>query len=551
MKLSLDISTKLSQTLTPQQIQYLKLLQLPQIQLEQYVMKEIEQNPMLEEIDDANEVTENDNIQEQNSLNPTDEFENPESSENKIIDDDPEPFEFYRMIAQEDTPKARDYSAYSDEDPSEDFQIEGSPSLYDDLMQQIKFLPLTDEEYILAEQIVGNVDTDGYLRRHLDEIVDETNILIAELNLDNKLKEERLAREARGETYNPARNYAVPDEVLRILNEHNNGNISIASEKENNNIKEVTVQQAEKLVKLIQNLDPPGIASRNLQECLIAQCKALVKEKEGCDIALKILEEAYDAFAKKHFHIIKRRFNLNDDEIRNAFELITHLNPKPGSSISDDFTQTVIPDFIIEKDTTNGELLITVNDSSLPVIKLSDAYKKIKKESKYKLFNKETKDWIRNKYEDAKFIIQAIRQRKNTMLKVMTSVAARQRDFFDVGRSGLKPLIYKDIAEDTGLDISTVCRIVNGKYVQTEFGTFELKSFFSEALPNLDGEEVATSVIKQILKEIIDNESKQKPFSDQRLVEELKKRGYPVARRTIAKYREQMKIPVARLRREL
>ena len=551
MKLSLDISTKLSQTLTPQQIQYLKLLQLPQIQLEQYVMKEIEQNPMLEEIDDTNEVPENENVQEQDSLIPTDDFENPESPENKIIDDDPEPFEFYKMIAQEDTPKARDYAAYSEEDKTEDFQIEGSPSLYDDLMQQIKFLPLTDEEYILAEQIVGNVDTDGYLRRHLDEIVDETNILIAELNLDNKLKEERLAREARNKTYNPARDYAVSDEVLRILNEHNNGNIPIDSEEKTNNLKEVTIPQAEKLVKLIQHLEPPGIASRNLQECLIAQCKALVKEKEGCDIALKILEEAYDAFAKKHFHIIKKRFNLNDDEIRNAFELITHLNPKPGSSISDDFTQTVIPDFTIEKDATNGELLITVNDSSLPVIKLSDAYTKIKKEAKYKLFNKETKDWIRNKYEDAKFLIQAIRQRKNTMLKVMASIAGRQRDFFDVGRSGLKPLIYKDIAEDTGLDISTVCRIVNGKYVQTEFGTFELKSFFSEALPNLDGEEVATSVIKQILKEIIDNESKQNPFSDQRLVEELKKRGYPVARRTIAKYREQMKIPVARLRREL
>jgi len=185
------------------------------------------------------------------------------------------------------------------------------------------------------------------------------------------------------------------------------------------------------------------------------------------------------------------------------------------------------------------------------VIKLSEAYKKIRSEAKYKMFNKETKEWIRNKYEDAKFLIQAIKQRKNTMLKVMTAIAAEQRDFFDLGPAGLKPLIYKDIAEATGLDISTVCRIVNGKYVQTEFGTFELKSFFSESLPTLDGEEVATSVIKQVLKEIIDKEPKNKPYSDQKLVEELKKRGYKVARRTIAKYREQMKIPVARLRREL
>jgi RNA polymerase sigma-54 factor len=547
MKLSLDIKTSLSQTLTPQQIQYLKLLQLPQIQLEQYVMKELEQNPMLEEIDEDTAVATNDEL-----LTGNDNFaETPEES-SKLIDDVPEPFEFYKMIAQEDTPKAKDFSAYGDEDSGTPYQIKDSVTFYEDLIQQLRFLPLSDEEYILGEQIVGNVDEDGYLRRDLQEIVEETNVLIAELNLDKKTKEEKLEREARNLNYNPARNYKVSEEALKILRQHNGTMPDIEQKDEDNgNLKEVTIEQAEKILSLIQNLDPPGIASRTLQECLIAQCKGLPNDREYKDLALNILQDTYDAFTKKHFHVIKKRFDLNDDEVRKVFDLIRHLNPKPGNAISDNISQTVIPDFIIEKEQGTGELLITVNDSSLPVIRLSEAYKKIKKEAKYKLFNKETKEWIRNKYEDAKFLIQAIRQRKNTMLKVMTAIAALQRNFFDIGPAGLKPLIYKDVSEATGLDISTVCRIVNGKYVQTEFGTFELKSFFSEALPNEDGEEVATSVIKQVLKDIIDSEPKQKPYSDQKLVEELKKRGYKVARRTVAKYREQLRIPVARLRKEL
>jgi RNA polymerase sigma-54 factor len=187
----------------------------------------------------------------------------------------------------------------------------------------------------------------------------------------------------------------------------------------------------------------------------------------------------------------------------------------------------------------------------MPSLQLNKAYESLKKEAKAKKFNKETKNWIRSKHEDAKFLIQAIRQRKNTMLKVMTAIAYKQKDFFDVGSQGLKPLIYKDIAEDTGLDISTVCRIVNGKYVQTRYGTYELKYYFSESLPTDDGEDVSTTVIKQEMKKMIDNEPKDKPLSDDKLSKLLKENGYNVARRTVAKYREQMKIPVARLRRDL
>jgi len=345
----------------------------------------------------------------------------------------------------------------------------------------------------------------------------------------------------------------VSDEVKKILaNYHSDSNKdNTDAEEKNQRLKDVTMEQGEKVLSLIQNLEPPGIASRTVQECLVSQCRALPKKNAAQKLAMEILENAYEAFTMKHFHIIKKQFEVSEDYIREAFDLIRRLNPKPGGSSNDTVSQSIYPDFIIEKTIDNNDLLITVNDSKLPVIKLSDAYIKIRKEAKYKLFNKETKEWIKSKYEDAKFLIQAIRQRKNTMLKVMTAIAGLQRDFFDIGPAGLKPLIYKDVAEATGLDISTVCRIVNGKYAQTEFGTTELKSFFSEALPNEDGEEVATAVIKQTLKTIIDEEPKNKPFSDDKLTAELKKKGYIVARRTITKYREQLKIPVARLRREL
>lgn len=565
MKLGLELKVGLTQTLTPQQIQYLKLLQLPVLQLEQHVIHELEQNPMLEEAD-AEMITDEgmDFVDDDQDYAPTAIIDKDITDEHTdvhddflesrtYIDDDPEPFEFYKMIAQNESEYSRDTSNYVDEEESESFQIRDEISFFDDLIQQLRMLPLSDEEYLLGEQIVGNVDDDGYLRRELNEIVEETNILIAELNLDNQRKEEKLERESRGESYNPARNYAVSEEVMRILSNYHTDltNDRVEADNRNARLSEVTLEQAEKVLKLIQNLEPPGIASRTVQECLVSQCKALPKKNAVQKLALEILENAYEAFTMKHFHIIKKRFEVSEDYIREAFDLIRRLNPKPGGSSNDIISQSIYPDFIIEKTLDNKDLLITVNDSKLPVIKLSDAYTKIRKESKYKLFNKETKEWIKSKYEDAKFLIQAIRQRKNTMLKVMTAIAGLQRDFFDIGPAGLKPLIYKDVAEATGLDISTVCRIVNGKYAQTEFGTIELKSFFSEALPNEDGEDVATAVIKQALKTIIDEEPKNKPFSDDKLTVELKKKGYIVARRTITKYREQLKIPVARLRREL
>ncbi len=254
---------------------------------------------------------------------------------------------------------------------------------------------------------------------------------------------------------------------------------------------------------------------------------------------------------KKHYHQIIKDLGISHDELKNALDFIRRLNPKPGIGDFHTETNTIIPDFIITKDYETNELKIIVNDSHIPPIKMSSAYEKLKKELQYKNSNKETKEWIRNKYEDAKFMIQAIQQRRRTMLKVMTAIGYLQKEFFYEGVSALKPLIYKDIANQTGLDISTICRIVNGKYVQTEFGTFELKFFFSESLPTDDGDEVAAKVVKEIIKDIIDNEPKNKPYSDDKITKMLKERGYKVARRTVAKYRDQLKIPVARLRKEL
>ncbi|MPM95960.1 RNA polymerase sigma-54 factor [bioreactor metagenome] len=306
------------------------------------------------------------------------------------------------------------------------------------------------------------------------------------------------------------------------------------------------------MLKLVQKLDPPGIASRNVQECLTAQLKAKPKLNSDQKLALLILTEGFEEFSKKHFDQIQKKFEVTRDQVREAFEEIKKLNPKPGGNDFNAQTNTIIPDFLVKYSEEIDDLMITLNDSTIPHIKVSSTYDKIKEEAKHnKSFNRETKEWIKDRYENAKFFIQAIKQRNITMLIIMTAIVERQRDFFMDDIKNLKPLIYKDIADDTGFDISTVCRIVNSKYVYTSMGTYELKFFFSEALPNDDGEEISTTVIKDKIKEIIANESKSKPYSDDQLTKLLKDEGYNVARRTVAKYRETLKIPVARLRKEI
>ncbi len=588
MKLSIDLKTTLSQTLTPQQIQYLKLLQLPVLQFEQQIRQEIESNPMLEEISEIDDLLDGEEIdlfssEEVNYAEPiiTETISGEESGSSEddgefdgvgkeLMIDERDPFEYYEAIWQDESEVSRksgdDYDEYEDYEP---YQINTPTSVIEDLFQQLRVLNLTEEELLLGSHILGNIDDDGYLRREIQEIVDETNSFIANHNFEIQKREFERKNNKPIDYYkeNPARMYALGEEAAQLLSNVINAHPEIAKnipkmelykkflQKKNENngeriLKQVNIQQAEKILKLIQSLDPPAIGSRTIQECLLSQLEHIQNPNDTQKLAIDILRDGYDAFAKKHYHVLLKQFEITEEQLKAALDIIKRLNPKPGGGDNIVEMNTVIPDFIVVKD-DNGELTIIVNDGNMPQIRLSSAYERLRREIKSQKVNKETREWIRSKYEDAKFLIQAIRQRKATMLKVMTAIAHHQREFFDYGISALKPLIYKDVAEATGLDISTVCRIVNGKYVQTQFGTFELKFFFSESLPNDEGEEVSTTVIKEEIKNIIEQEPKDKPYSDDKISDLLKERGYNVARRTVAKYREQLKIPVARLRKEL
>mgnify|MGYP000956526785 FL=1 len=588
MKLSIDLKTTLTQTLTPQQIQYLKLLQLPVLQFEQQIRQEIESNPMLEEISELDDLLDGEEIdlfpseeinyaepiinetisgEELGSSDGDGEFE---GEEKELIIDERDPFEYYEAIWQDESEVSRkssdDYDEYEDYEP---YQINAPTSVIEDLFQQLRVLNLTEEELLLGSHILGNIDDDGYLRRELQEIVDETNSFIANHNFEIQKREFEKKNNKPIDYYkeNPARMYALGEEAAQLLSNVINEHPEIAQnipkmelykkflQKKNENngeriLKQVNIEQAERILKLIQSLDPPGIGSRTIQECLLSQLEHIQNPNDTQKLAIDILRDGYDAFAKKHYHVLLKQFEITEEQLKAVLDIIKRLNPKPGGGDNIVEMNTVIPDFIVVKD-DNDELTIIVNDGNMPQIRLSSAYERLRREIKSQKVNKETREWIRSKYEDAKFLIQAIRQRKATMLKVMTAIAHHQREFFDYGISALKPLIYKDVAEATGLDISTVCRIVNGKYVQTQFGTFELKFFFSESLPNDEGEEVSTTVIKEEIKNIIEQEPKDKPYSDDKISDLLKERGYNVARRTVAKYREQLKIPVARLRKEL
>ncbi|MBX3042351.1 MAG: RNA polymerase factor sigma-54 [Candidatus Kapabacteria bacterium] len=587
MKLSLDLKTTLSQTLTPQQIQYLKMLQLPVMQFEQFLQQEIEQNPLLEDernpdmdlfdYDDEPIVEvkepETEKFDYYDDEYGYDSIDKTEKSKDYLSDDnltyrnddfneDNDPFDLYSMVWQDTSEMAYGAGDNYGEDDEPVFQIKSHTSLEEDLIEQLNLLHLTREQQIIGTYIIGNIDGDGYLRRPLHEIVDDANSFIAETNfsiqhkqyLDNIEKKEKKSK-------NPATMYSISDESIKLLENAKNlqNGTSSLNKSENSHkqnvqseiLNQIDIESAEKILKIIQTLDPPGIASRDVRECLISQCKAIFNPNTAQLLALRILDDAYEHFIRKHYPIIIRQLGITEDDLKAAIEVIRRLNPKPGGGDSQSELNTVIPDFIVERDEDTDELIISLNDSRLPNLKLSKAYEKLQKEAKMKQFNKETKNWIRGKREDAKFMIQAIKQRKNTMLKVMTAIATLQKDFFYDGKSGIKPLIYKVIAEETSLDISTVCRIVNGKYVQTEFGTYELKFFFSESLITDDGEDVSTTVIKEKIKELIDSEPKNKPYSDELISRLLKDAGYNVARRTVAKYREQLRIPVARLRVEI
>jgi RNA polymerase sigma-54 factor len=482
--LNLSLQQKLMMKLSPQQVQYLKMLQLPTLALEQKIKAELEMNPLLEEgFDEELEVVQEEPAKDESADGAADE----KTSEVKEPEEDKYTIEDY-MNDDNSGYKAREVQ--DDEEKDELPQPDAVP-LYHRLLEQITLLDLEDEEFLLGEEILGNVDEDGYLRRDLAAIVQDLNLT-------------------------------------------HNMNIGL--------------DKAELVLKKIQNLDPVGIASRNLQECLIIQLEASKADHTPKAHALRILKEMYDDFTMRHFEDIAKKMNISLDELKSAIWLIQHLNPKPGEG---DFTPQenyIVPDFIVTQ--SDDDFIISLNDRNIPPLRINKAYKELMSKRKKNGVSNEAKDFIRQRFEAAKWFISSIHQRRETMMKVMRAIVDKQREFFATGE-GLKPMIYKDVSETIGMDISTISRVVNSKFVQTDYGVFSLRHFFSDSISTTDGEEVSNKEVKRKLKDLIDAEDTLKPYSDDKLARLLNEQGLNIARRTVAKYREAMLIPVARLRRKL
>lgn len=496
MALSQNLQQKLLQKLSPQQIQLMKLLQVPTANLEERIKEEMEENPALELTEDGHEDMGEDGIDEFDTTGEEDfdldgsedEYDNIDISE--YVQDEDEVGDY--RLRDENYPEL-------DEGKTIPHRVESS--FHEILLEQLGMLELSDEYNRIAEQIVGSIDEDGYLRRETESIVDD---------------------------------------LAFRQNIH------------------VSAVQIEELIATIQQFDPPGIGSRNLRECLLLQLnrKQVTVDDPAITMATRILEKYFEEFTKKHYEKIQRVLNLSDEELRDAIGQILKLNPKPGGNVgeSKNGETYMIPDFFIYNNA--GKLEVTLNSRNAPDLRVSEGYRDMLREydkgSKKDKRQKEAVIFIKQKIDAAKWFIDAIKQRQNTLLLTMEAILEHQHEFFMTGdETNLKPMILKDIAEQTFLDISTVSRVANSKFVQTEFGTYRLKFFFSESLSTESGEEVSTREVKKILSDMIQAESKRKPLSDEKLTEMLQEKGYNIARRTVAKYREQLNIPVARLRKAL
>lgn len=480
----LSLSQRLSQTqkLSPQQIQYQKLLQLNTLALEQRIKTELEMNPVLEE---ELEMSLDQDDKEKDSETETEEEYSDKDNEEFTIEDymNDDDYDHERIN------RSNDEEVYQPLAPQRE-------TLSEHLTDQLRLLNLEEDLFILGEEIIGNLDEDGYLKRDLPEILSELE-MFEHINIDP--------------------------------------------------------QTAEELLKRIQKFDPIGIACRSLQECLIVQLRVSKSDPYNKYLAIKMLENHYDEFTKRRFDLIKHRMNLTDDSLRETVTLIQSMNPKPGEgNISSMESNQVTPDFLVEKVDENW--VITLNDKSMPSVTISKQYLEMfdsNKRAKKNPREKETYKFLREKFESAKWFIACIQQRRETLMKIMRAILERQYEFFEKGPKLLKPMIYKDIAEEIMMDISTISRVVNGKYVQSPMGIHELKYFFSEGLSTDSGEEVSNKHIRERLREIIEVEDKKAPHSDDKLAELLNAEGIHIARRTIAKYREQLKLPVARLRKQM
>lgn len=480
----LGLTQSLGQKLSPQQIQFIKLLQIPTAELEGRIEEELEINPALEDGKDEEPI--------EDTSTPDDDFEDNYAEKDDLDVSEYLPDEDYSGY------KMQGDGNYPEEDDRE-MPTPESITLNDQLMTQLGFLRLDERQLLIGKQLIGSIESDGYIRRELDAIV---NDLAFSQNIETDI-----------------------DEVEEIL-------------------------------RKIQSFDPAGIAARNLQECLILQLERKIGHGDVVQIALEIISDYFDEFTKKHYDKILKRLSIPEEELmKEAITLITKLNPKPGGSSAGIVkTQYVIPDFILTNN--NGKLELTLNSRNAPELHISRSYSEMfqtydKSDKKDKKL-KETVTFVKQKLDSAKWFIDAIKQRQNTLLMTMNAIVKYQYEFFLEGdESRLRPMILKDIATEVNMDISTISRVANSKSVQTEFGIYPLKYFFSEGIATDSGEDVSSREVKNSLKEMVDAEDKRKPLSDDKLEKMLNQKGYNIARRTVAKYREQLNIPVARLRKEM
>lgn len=485
-----QLNQSLQQKLSPLQIQQIKMLELSSLEIEDRIRQELEDNPALDQTDDWE--------------NPDGEHGEDELYEQNDYDkkqDSTEDISLGDYLTEDDIPDYKLQSNnYSKEQQYEQIPYSESISFREHLLDQFRLRDLSEQELLIGEYIIGNIDDDGYLRREFPAISDDLLF-----------------------------QYGV----------------------------EVHDDELEKILKVIQSLDPPGIGARNLQECLVLQIKRK-KNSPVWEKAFVILQDYFEDFTKKHYEKIQKGLDISEDDLREVIREIVQLNPKPGNAWESDLStklSMVIPDFTIENN--NGDLILHMNNQNIPTLKVSREYSEMLSEyttnkKNQSAENKEAVFFVKQKLDSAKWFIDAIKQRQGTLRNVMLSIMTLQRDFFLSGdETDLKPMILKDVSELCGYDISTISRVSNSKYVQTDSGIYSLKYFFSEGMQNEKGEEVSTREIKTILKECVDEEDKTAPLTDEKLVDLLKAKGYDLARRTVAKYREQLGIPVARLRKEL
>lgn len=480
-----QLQQKLQQKLSPAQIQVIKMLEVPTLELEERIRQEIEENPALEEGPDTE--NESDDID--------DEFNNEDGGNNN--DFDPEEY-----MADDDIP---DYKLKanntSKDDKHEDIPFSVGMTFHENLIDQLGLLQLSEHERMLAEYAIGNIDEEGYLRRLPESMVDD---IIFHAGI------------------------------------------------------QTTDQEMNRIVNLIRQFDPAGVGATTLRECLLLQLERK-KQTKDVKLAQKVITDYFEEFSKKHYDKITKALNIDDEQLKKIINEIVRLNPKPGNAWGGNALEksmaTIVPDFILENN--ENQLSVHLNNSNIPELRVNNTYNEMFQDyaSNKKNQTREMKDavmFVKQKIDAARWFIDAIKQRQQTLLTTMTAIVEFQKEFFIEGDDTyLKPMILKDIADRTGFDISTISRVSNSKYIQTEFGIFPVKYFFSESMTNDSGEEVSTREIKKILQDCVDNEDKRKPLNDDALVDVLKEKGYIIARRTVAKYREQLNIPVARLRKEI